>query len=112
MTGQIGSVEVLRGDSSTRIVISGEIDLSNVTEMQERIEQVLKEDQEPILDLRPVTFMGSEGVRLIYLLSAFSEDRGTLRVLVEPDGIPAQVLKMTKMDERVDIIHDPEDVSG
>lgn len=93
----------------TRIAVRGEIDLSNAADLQARIEAGLNGAGRSVLDLRDVTFMGSEGVRLIYKLSSSLENR-ELVVLVEPEGIPDQVLRMTRMHERVILVSDLADI--
>lgn len=107
----IGSVQVFDAEPTLRIAVSGEIDLSNVADLQQSIEEALRGVERAVLDLRRVTFMGSEGVRLIYTLSNLMEESERLLVLADPGGIPAQVLSMTRMDERVTLVTDPADVS-
>lgn len=112
MTDSIGRVEVFDAEPTLRIAVSGEIDLSNVTELRQSIERALQGVERAVLDLRQVTFMGSEGVRLIYTLSNLFDESEMLHVLADPGGIPAQVLSMTRMDERVTLVTDPADVSA
>ena len=106
MSSPIGTVQVHDQEPTPRIAIAGEIDLSNANEILAQVGSALNGAAEALLDLREVTFMGSDGVRLIHELSKSMEDRGGIVILVDRGGIPHQVLSLTRMEERVRIITD------
>ena len=107
MSDNLAELHVFSDEPVLRIAIDGEIDMSNVAEIRDRIQRSSMGVERLVLDLRAVTFMGSEGVRLLYELTAGADRGDWLSVLVGPGGIPAQVLTMTRMSERVPIITDP-----
>jgi len=56
------------------IMLSGEIDLSNVDEMEEKIEPVITKRAQPVVfDLRELSFMDSSGIALLLRMSAHAQ---------------------------------------
>ena len=56
------------------IMLSGEIDLSNVETVREKIEPtVAKRAQQVVFDLRELTFMDSSGIALLLRIAALSQ---------------------------------------
>jgi anti-anti-sigma factor len=66
--------------------LAGEVDLSNVDDLGERLEQAVSNRAHGlVLDLSGVTYLDSTGVRLIYRLARQLGDRQQRLRLVVPD---------------------------
>jgi anti-anti-sigma factor len=90
------------GSDSVRVTVSGEIDLSNAEGLERELATALAPARAVTVDLREVTYMDSQGVRLLHHLSAGLGPGATLAV-VAPDGTFAGgVLRVTRFPGLVD----------
>jgi anti-anti-sigma factor len=90
------------GPASVRVTVTGEIDLSNADGLEHELTTALAPARAVTIDLREVTYMDSQGVRLLHHLSAGLGDGATLAV-VAPDGTFAGgVLRVTRFPGLVD----------
>ncbi len=91
--------------------LSGEIDLSTVTELEERLEDSLGADPSLlVLDLREVTFLDSSGLRLLLRLDGRQRAGGRRLVLVKGGRRVERVFELTGAGERLEMVADPSDV--
>jgi anti-anti-sigma factor len=64
--GQVLTIEAERYGGQLRLVLSGDLDISSTTQLEEALEAAERSDAETIcLDLRAVTFVDSMGLRAI-----------------------------------------------
>ncbi|HET9938853.1 MAG TPA: STAS domain-containing protein [Gaiella sp.] len=90
------------GAESVRVTVSGEIDLSNADGLERELLTALAPARAVTIDLREVTYMDSQGVRLLHHLSVGLASDATLTV-VAPDGTFAGgVLRVTRFPGLVD----------
>ena len=107
------SLEVASHDGRTEAALSGEIDLSTVGELQDRLEPALQSDPRLlVLDLRQVTFLDSSGLRLILRLHKRQEEQGGRLVLVRGGRRVARVLEITGADSELELVDDPSEVAA
>jgi anti-anti-sigma factor len=59
------SIDVARQGDRTLLSLSGELDLATVGELEEAINGRLEAGEEIVVDLRPLEFMDSSGVRAL-----------------------------------------------
>jgi anti-anti-sigma factor len=88
--------------------LAGEVDLSNVEDLGERLEQaVSNRAQGLVLDLSRVTYLDSTGVRLIYRLARQLGDRQQrLRLVVPDDSRIRRVLLMAGVASVAQVVPD------
>jgi anti-anti-sigma factor len=87
---------------SVRVTVSGEIDLSNADGLERELATTLAPARAVTIDLRDVTYMDSQGVRLLHHLTVGLGPGATLTV-VAPDGTFAGgVLRLTRFPGLVD----------
>jgi anti-sigma B factor antagonist len=99
------------GEAQTRVALTGELDIASAPQFEEGLEKV--EANAPgilLLDLRKVEFIDSTGLRAV--IAADERARSAGRRLVIIRGTPAveRVLSVTQLDERLEIVDDPESV--
>ena len=91
--------------------LSGEIDLSTVTELEERLREPLEGGpQLLVIDLREVTFLDSSGLRLVLRLNERQTQDGARLVLVQGGRRVARVFELTGAGERLEIVQDPSEI--
>ena len=80
--------------------LSGEIDVSNASELSARISELsLEEGAGLALDLTAVDYLDSSGLRMLLNLASTFADRGQeLRVVVQEDSFIASLMEVTGVD--------------
>jgi anti-anti-sigma factor len=98
-------VAVEKTGERTVITVGGELDLATAPQLEEALMPPLDGGASVALDLRPLEFMDSTGVRVIVAahLSA-QEHGGALTVCAIPDGPVARVLEISGLDTVLDVV--------
>ena len=104
MTPAIAHVDVRRADGRAHTRLSGEVDLSNVSQVEQEIAEAVAGTRAVVLDLTPVEYMDSQGVRLLHALADRLDREGVEIVLVAPRrSIAGELLALTGLDDVVDV---------
>jgi anti-anti-sigma factor len=101
----IGEVEVDQRGSVLVAEISGEVDLSNVGEMERVIAlSVGRDTHDVVLDLTPTMFIDSTGVRMIFELARrLRVRRHRFRLVAGEETLVHRVIAMTQLHEVVPV---------
>lgn len=86
MTDPLAELRVVRDGDSVRCAVDGEIDLSNVEEVERGIRMAVGDARSVIVDLAACTYLDSQGVRLLHLLASDLKAEGASLVVVAPEG--------------------------
>ena len=111
-TAQEGSrldVEVAQTDHGVVVALAGELDLSTVVHAEEALEAAAPE-RRLVVDLRGLRFMDSTGVRLLMTLDLRARREGWGLVVVRGSGVVAELLRLTRLEDRVEVVEDPGDL--
>jgi len=87
------------------VQLSGELDLATAPKLDDELRRV--EEGEPaviFLDLKALAFMDSSGLRALLAADARSREAGRRLVLVRGDERVQRVLRITRLDERLEIV--------
>ena len=103
------TLEVTTSDRAdgVHVELSGELDLATAPKLEDELRHV--EERGPgliVLDLRPLSFMDSSGLRSLLAADARAREAGRRLVLVRGDERVQRVLRITRLDERFDIVDD------
>jgi anti-anti-sigma factor len=105
MSEPIGSVTVRTSSSRSRLVMSGEVDMSLAEELSAAVDNVLALGLPVDVDVRAVTFLDSSGLSKLVRLATSSATRTRL---IEPPDFVLFLLEVTRMDEVLDVVeNDP-----
>ncbi|WP_418605264.1 STAS domain-containing protein [Georgenia sp. SUBG003] len=105
MSEPIGSVTVRTSPTRSRLVLSGEVDMSLAEELSAAVDNVLAVGLPVDVDVRDVTFLDSSGLSKIVRLATSSTTRTRL---IEPPDFVLFLLEVTRMDEVLDVVeNDP-----
>jgi anti-sigma B factor antagonist/stage II sporulation protein AA (anti-sigma F factor antagonist) len=101
----IGHAEVEDRDGVVVARVIGEIDLSNVENVEKKILSAIQPDARGlVLDLTPTTYLDSTGIRMIFELARRLQDRRhDLRVVVTEDTLVHRVLAVTQVHDAIPI---------
>lgn len=83
--------------------LSGELDLTNASELEERLRRAAPETGELVVDLNRVVFIDSAAIHVLFRLA---RDLGTsgLVLMLAPDAPVARVLDIVRMKDAVRIV--------
>jgi anti-sigma B factor antagonist len=90
------------------IELAGELDLATAPKLEDELRHVEQNASGVIyLDLRPLAFMDSSGLRALLAADSRAREAGRRLVLVRGDERVQRVLKITRLDERLEIVDAP-----
>jgi anti-sigma B factor antagonist len=102
------SVAVEQTEARAVVTARGELDLATAPELEAALLPRLRDGGDVALDLRPLEFMDSTGVRVIVAAHlAADEHGGTFAVAVVPGGPIARVLEISGLDAVLRIVDVP-----
>jgi len=93
---------------SVRLALTGELDISSAPRVEEELTRT--EADAPgvvVLDLRGLAFMDSTGLRLIVSADARAREQGRRLVVVRGPEAVQRIFRVTRLDERLDMVDDP-----
>lgn len=93
------------GNGCLVLFIRGEIDLSNVDQLQHEIDLAVVGSSHVVIDLSETAYIDSQGLRLLKQLANRLSDEGTRLQLIAPQGSFARgVLEMTLISEGLEVL--------
>lgn len=96
-----------RGDR-VHVILLGELDISNATRLEDDLRRVEAGSPELlIIDLSRLEFMDSTGLRLLIGADSRAREAGRRLVLIRGNQMVQRVLRVTRLDERLEIVSDP-----
>jgi anti-sigma B factor antagonist len=101
-----------RGDA-VHVVMSGELDISTAQRLEEDLKRV--EADKPattVLDLQQLSFMDSTGLRLLIMADSRARAEDRRLVIVQGNEMVQRVMRLTRLDERLNIVADPGALAG
>ena len=89
------------------VALTGELDISTAQRLEDDLRRVESERPELIvLDLQPLTFMDSTGLRLLITADIRARQEARRLVIVQGNEMVQRVMRLTRLDERLDIVED------
>ena len=103
------TLDVTTSDRSggAHVALSGELDIATAPRLEEEVRRLENEGRALIfIDLRGLEFMDSSGLRTLLAADTRARERGARIVIVRGDERIQRVLKITRLDERLEIVDD------
>jgi anti-sigma B factor antagonist len=97
----------------TRVVLSGELDIASADGLEQELAGI--EVDSPgtlVLDLRRVEFIDSTGLRALIAADERARSDGRRLVVVRGQDAVAHLLAVTQLDQRFEIVDDPDAVGA
>ncbi|MGH2726434.1 MAG: STAS domain-containing protein [Actinomycetota bacterium] len=96
MADTLCRVEIHRGSGFPVARITGEVDISNVEQIEAGLDEVAVKEPLFVVDLTETEYFDSAGIRMLFGLANRSKARGKqLRVVAPHDAIVRRVLEIT-----------------
>lgn len=93
--------------------LHGELDISTAPRLEEHLRRIEADRPATLLiDLSDLDFMDSTGLRLVLAADGRARDAGRRVVLVQGNPMVQRVLRITRLDERLEIVEDPGALAG
>lgn len=89
-------------DGTVRVVLAGELDLTNARELEQRLESAAPLDAQLALDLNRVSFVDSAALHVLFKL-ARRRGREGLVLVVDPDAQIAATLSIVGLERAVTV---------
>jgi anti-anti-sigma factor len=106
-------VTIEQRGSRVHVALTGELDISTAQRLEDDLRRVEAERPELIvLDLQELSFMDSTGLRLLITADARAREDGRRLAIVRGNEMVHRVMRLTRLDERLDIVEDPDAVSA
>jgi anti-sigma B factor antagonist len=100
-------IEVSASAEGAVMTLTGELDIATVPQLAEAVESALAgSPAELVLDLRPLSFVDSSGLREFILLADRAEQEGWRLALVRPGGPALAVFQITRADENLPFVEE------
>jgi anti-sigma B factor antagonist len=100
-------------EGGAQIALSGELDIATAPQLEEEVQRLEAEGRRLIvIDLRGLEFMDSSGLRALLAADTRARERGARVVIVRGDDRIQRVLRITRLDERLEIVDDAETLAG
>ena len=95
------------------VELAGELDLASAPKLEDELKRV-EADEPPVvaLDLQGLSFMDSSGLRAVLAADARARDAGRRLILVRGDERVQRVLRITRLDERLEIVDSVDSLAG
>jgi anti-anti-sigma factor len=97
----------------TRVVLVGELDIASTKELENELAAI--ETNSPgtlVLDLRRVEFIDSTGLRALITADERARSAGRRLAVVRGPNAVERLLTVTQLDQRLEIIDDPDAVGA
>jgi anti-anti-sigma factor len=94
------------------VALSGELDIASTPQFEEGMERLEGNGSGVVvLDLRAVQFIDSTGLRAVIAADERARSAGGRLVVVRGSAAVERVFSVTQLDQRLEIVDDPESVS-
>jgi anti-sigma B factor antagonist len=100
-------VTITEQGDTVRVSLKGELDISSAPRLEDDLSRI--EADEPatiVLDLSGLDFMDSTGLRLLIGADSRAREAGRRLVLIQGNEMVQRVLRVTRLDERLEIVPD------
>ena len=109
----MASLEIIteKHEGQMRVALVGELDIASAPRLEEGLADV--EGDTPgtiVLDLRRVEFIDSTGLRAVIAADERARSSGRRLVVVRGPAAVERVFSVTQLDQRLDLVDDPESV--
>jgi anti-sigma B factor antagonist len=95
------------------LTLSGELDLATAPDLEQLVNDRVDAGREVVVDLRPLEFMDSSGIRVLVAAHARAGRTGARLIVVRPksDSAIAKIVAVSGLESKLNIVDDPAKVA-
>jgi anti-sigma B factor antagonist len=102
-------IEQRRDGDAVVLSLRGELDIATVPRLEEAVANALADaPRELTIDLRPLGFLDSSGLRQFILLADRAQEEGWRLVLIRPGQPTLSIFQITRAEENLPFVDAPE----
>jgi anti-sigma B factor antagonist len=106
-------VTIEQRGTAVHLSLTGELDISTAQRLEDDLRRIEAERPElVVLDLQGLSFMDSTGLRLLITADARAREDGRRLAIVQGNEMVQRVMRLTRLDERLNIVEDPSALAG
>lgn len=95
-------------DGRARLTLEGELDIATIPRLDAAVDAVLAQSpRELAVDLRPLGFLDSSGLRAFILLADRAAEEGWSLMLVRPESPVLAIFQITRAEENLPFVDEP-----
>jgi anti-anti-sigma factor len=101
-------VESHREGERVRLTLTGELDIATAPRLEDAIEAALSAGlQQLVVDLRPLGFLDSSGLRQFIVLADRAREEGFELLMVRPAQSVLAIFQVTRAEENLPFVDEP-----
>jgi stage II sporulation protein AA (anti-sigma F factor antagonist) len=93
-------------NGEVRLIVDGELDLGTVEDLERRLTELREGGQAVLLDLTPLSFMDSSGLRALMLAREEADRSGSGLRIVPPRGDAREVLRISGVEPFLPLVEE------
>ena len=94
--------------ATVRLALEGELDIASAGQVERELERIERDAPATLLlDLRQLAFMDSTGLRIVVSADARAREQARRFVIVRGPEAVQRIFRMTRLDERLEMVDDP-----
>jgi anti-sigma B factor antagonist len=105
-TGSRVRIEPAHWDGVGRVAVIGEVDLTNVRDVEAVLSYMAVSGQPLTLDLVDLSYVDSHGVAMLFRLSQRARRSGGWLTLANPQNLVRRVIQITHLEDAIGVIDD------
>jgi anti-sigma B factor antagonist len=100
-------------DGRAWLTLRGELDLASAPDLEQLVKDRVDAGRDVVVDLRPLEFMDSSGIRVLVAAHARAGRNGTRLFVVRPksDSAVAKIVEVSGLDGELNIVDTPAQVA-
>jgi anti-anti-sigma factor len=99
-------IDELRDGDSARLTLTGELDIATVPRLEESVESMLSSLSRLTIDLRPLAFLDSSGLRQFIVLRDRAVAEGWTLELIRPMQPALSIFQITRAEENLPFVEE------
>jgi anti-sigma B factor antagonist len=103
------SISAEEHGGAVHLTLRGELDLATAPELEQLVNERIDAGDEVVVDLRPLEFMDSSGIRVLVASHTRAGRVGTKLVVVRPPAgsAVAKIVEVSGLDGELNLVDDP-----
>jgi anti-anti-sigma factor len=102
-------IAVQQDEGQTRVVLAGELDIASTERLEQELAAIERNARGTlVLDMRQVEFIDSTGLRTLIAANERARSGGRRLAIVPGSNAVERLLSVTKLDQRLELVEDPE----
>jgi anti-anti-sigma factor len=100
------------GEGIVEVRLTGELDLTNARELEERLVEIAPPDAQLVVDLNRVVFVDSAALHVLFRVARRRQENGRLVLVLEPTAPIARAIAIVGLARAAQIVASSDELSS